>query len=160
MLSLLRTQKLPNKRPKEGKTMQIRFNSQIILTIPVLVALVISLMPMPSSAFVPEDLERLKESKKCPGCDLRGADLRGLNLTKSNLEGANLMGANLEGVTLEGASLEDASCEKTNLRNAKLHGTSMDHATIDGADFNGADLQDVTWIDGRVCKKGSIGVCK
>ena len=144
----------------KGINMNIRFNTPVILSIPVLIALVFSLMPAPSSAFVPEDLERLKESKKCPGCDLRGADLRGLNLNAANLEGANLMGANLEGVSLEAATLEDASCEKTNLRNAKLHGTSMDHATIDGADFNGADLQDVTWIDGRVCKKGSIGVCK
>jgi Pentapeptide repeats (8 copies) len=157
---LLKTQKLPNKHLTEGNTMQIRFNTQIMLTIPVLVALVISLLPVPSSAFVPEDLQSFKESKKCPGCDLRGADLRGLNLTGSNLEGANLMGANLEGVTLEEATLDDASCEKTNFRKAKLHGTSMDHATIDEADFNGADLQDVTWIDGRVCKKGSIGVCK
>ena len=140
--------------------MQIRFTTPIMFSIPVLIALGISLMPVPSSAFVPEDLASLKETKKCPGCDLRGADLRGLDLTGSNLEGANLMGANLEGVTLEDAVLDDASCEKTNLRKAKLRGTSMDHATIDEADFNGADLQDVIWIDGRVCKKGSIGVCK
>jgi hypothetical protein len=160
MPSLLKTQKSPNKHLTEKNTMQIRFNTQIMLSIPVLVALVISLLPVPSSAFVPEDLQSFKESKKCPGCDLRGADLRGLNLSKSNLEGANLMGANLEGVTLEEAVLDDASCEKTNLRKAKLRGTSMDHATIDEADFNGADLQDVIWIDGRVCKKGSIGVCK
>lgn len=140
--------------------MRIRFNTQIMLAIPVLVALVISLMPVPSSAFVPEDLTTLKESKKCPGCDLRGADLRGVNLNGANLEGANLMGANLEGVSLEKATLDDASCEKTNFLKAKLQGTSMDHASIDQADFNGADLQDVTWIDGRVCKKGSIGVCK
>jgi hypothetical protein len=160
MPSLLRTPKLPHTYLTERKTMQIRFTTPIMLIIPVLIALVVQLMPVPSSAFVPEDIERLKESKKCPGCDLRGADLRGLNLDTSNLEGANLLGANLEGVTLEGATLDDASCEKANLRKAKLHGASMDHATIDGADFNGADLQDVTWIDGRVCKKGSIGACK
>jgi len=160
MLPLLRTQKLPNKRLKDGKTMQIRFNASLMLSIPVLIALVITLMPVPSSAFVPEDITTLKETKKCHGCDLRGADLRGLNLSGINIEGANLMGANLEGVLLEEATLDDASCEKTNFRNAKLHGTSLDHATIDGADFNGADLQDVTWVDGKVCKKGSIGVCK
>jgi hypothetical protein len=140
--------------------MPIRFITSAVLSIPVLIALVISLTPVSSSAFVPEDLERLKVSKKCPGCDLRGTDLRGLNLDGSNLEGANLMGANLEGASLENAILEDASCEKANLKNAKLHGTSMDHATIDGVDFKGADLQAVTWIDGRVCKKESIGICK
>lgn len=144
----------------EWNAVRIKFNIPVILSMSVLIALAISMMPASSSAFVPEDLERLKESKKCPGCDLRGANLRGLNLTDSNLEGANLMGSNLEGVTLEDAILDDASLEKANLRNAKLHGASMDHAIVDEADFKGADLQDVTWIDGRVCKKGSIGVCK
>lgn len=140
--------------------MKVRFTMSAMISSVVLMALVFSLIPASSSAFVPEDIERLKESKKCPGCDLRKADLRGLNLDASNLEGANMMGANLEGASLEKAILEDASLEKTNLRNAKLQGASLDHATIDEADFTGADLQDVTWIDGRVCKKGSIGICK
>jgi uncharacterized protein YjbI with pentapeptide repeats len=140
--------------------MGIRFKNPATFSIPALIGLFLSLMPVISSAFVPEDLERLKDSKKCPGCDLRGADLRGLNLNGANLEGANLLEANLEGVTLVKAVLDDASCEKTNFSNAKLQGASMDHATLDAADFKGADLQDVIWIDGRLCKKGSIGTCK
>jgi len=126
----------------------------------ILITGIIALAPVRASAFVPEDMEQLKKTKKCPGCDLRGADLRGVDLSDANMEGVNLMGANLEGVNLEDATLDDASLEKSNLRNARLHGTSMDHATIDEVDFKGADLQDVTWIDGRVCKKGSIGSCK
>src|SRR5512133_536118 len=137
-----------------------RFCFPIKFAAPVLVACFIGLAPAYSSAFVPEDLERLTKLKNCPGCDLRGADLRGVDLSDAKLEGINLMGANLEGVNLEEATLDDASLEKVNLRNAKLHGASMDHATIDGADFKVADLQDVTWIDGKVCKKGSIGTCK
>ncbi len=140
--------------------MKIRFSAVAMFSIPFLTALVLGFMPLDASAFVPEDIDLLKESKKCPGCDLRGADLRSLNLAGANLEGANLMGANLEGVNLEKATLDDASCEKTNFRNSKLQGASMDHATIEEADFKGADLQDVVWIDGRVCKKGSIGTCK
>jgi Pentapeptide repeats (8 copies) len=138
-----------------GNVMKIRFNTPVMLSIPVLAALVISLTPLSSSAFVPEDLVRLKDAKICPGCDLRGADLRGLDLNAANLEGANLMGANLEGVNLESSILDDASCEKANLKNARLHGASIDHATFDEADLQGA-----TWIDGKVCKKGSIGICK
>ena len=125
-----------------------------------LIAVLVGLAPSFSSAFVPEDLDQLKKQNKCPGCDLRSADLRGAGLADANLEGANLMGANLEGATLTDATLEDASLEKANLKNVNLHGASLDHATIDGADFKGADLQDMTWIDGKVCKKGSIGVCK
>jgi uncharacterized protein YjbI with pentapeptide repeats len=111
-------------------------------------------------AFVPEDLERLKATKNCPGCDLRGADLHGASLEGVGLEGANLMEANLEGANLQDAVLDDASLEKANLRKAILHGASLDHATIDGADMSGANLEDSTWLDGKVCKKGSIGVCK
>jgi len=48
--------------------MQIRFNASLMLSIPVLIALVITLMPVPSSAFVPEDITTLKETKKCHGC--------------------------------------------------------------------------------------------
>ncbi len=36
---------------------------------------IISLTAVTASAFVPEDLERLKKEKNCPGCDLRAADL-------------------------------------------------------------------------------------
>lgn len=130
--------------------MQIRFKGMAMPAVPVLIALVISLLPVYASAFVPEDLERLKESKTCPGCDLRGADLRGLNLNGANLEGANLLESNLEGASLTGANLEDASCEKANLLKARLDGVKLDGANLDGA----------TWSDGRVCKEGSVGVCK
>lgn len=140
--------------------MDNRFCFPVKIVLPVLVACFIGLAPASSSAFVPEDLKRLKTLKICPGCDMRGADLQGVDLSDANLEGINLMGANLEGVNLQNAILDDASLEKANLRNARLHGASMDHASIDEADFKGADLQDVIWIDGKVCKKGSIGICK
>jgi len=143
-----------------GKAMKNSFSIPAIIVYPILLMCFIVLVPAYSSAFVPEDLEQLKKTKKCPGCDLRGADLRGVDLSDANLEGVNLMGANLEGVKLEDATLDDASLEDANLRNARLHGASMDHAGIEGAVLLGADLQDVTWIDGKVCKKGSIGICK
>lgn len=136
------------------------FSIPAMIVFPILLTCFIVLAPSDSSAFVPEDLEQLKKSKKCPGCDLRGADLRGVDLSDANMEGVNLMGANLESVNLEDAVLDDASLEGANLRNARLHGASMDHAGIEGAVLLGADLQDVTWIDGKVCKKGSIGICK
>lgn len=143
-----------------NRFMSNRFNISVVVVFPVLVAFFIGLVPVSSSAFVPEDLERLIKQKNCPGCDLRGADLRGVDLSNAKLEGINMMGANLEGVNLEHATLDDAGLEKANLRNAKLHGASLDHATLDDAVLVGADLQDVVWIDGKICKKGSIGSCK
>ncbi len=140
--------------------MHKRFTTSAPVVLALLVAVILGFAPSFSSAFVPEDLDQLKKQKKCPGCDLRAADLHGADLADVNLEGANLMGANLEGAILTDATLEDASLEKANLKNADLHGASLDHAAVDGTDFKGADMQDMTWIDGKVCKKGSIGICK
>lgn len=120
----------------------------------------LTLSVLQAGAFVPEDLDRLKATKNCPGCDLRDASLKGAQLEQAGLEGANLMGANLEGANLQDAVLDDASMEKTNLKKAILTGASLDHATVDDADFSGANLEDVTWLDNRICKKGSIGICK
>lgn len=120
----------------------------------------IALFPLQAFAFVPEDLERLTATNNCPGCDLRNADLHGARLKQAVLEGANLMGANLEGADLQGAVLDDAGMEKAVLKKAILSGASLDHATIDDADLNGALLDDTTWVDGKICKKGSVGVCK
>lgn len=120
----------------------------------------IALPVMQAFAFVPEDLERLKTTKNCPGCDLRNANLRGAYLEKAIMEGANLMGANLEASNLQGAVLDDASLEKANLKKAVLSGASLDHANMDDADLSGALLDGATWLDGKVCKKESVGICK
>jgi uncharacterized protein YjbI with pentapeptide repeats len=40
-------------------------------------------------AFDAEDLERLKATGSCRGCDLSGADLHGLNLVGADLRGAD-----------------------------------------------------------------------
>lgn len=124
------------------------------------IGITVSLAAVHASAFVPEDLARLTSTKQCPGCDLRGADLRGAKLDQAVLEGANLLGANLEGVSLKGAILDDAALERVNFKNATLNDASLDHATADGADFAGANLEGSKWLDGKVCKKGSIGACK
>ena len=130
--------------------MNIRVNWSQLIVLVVMIVLAAGILPSVSSAFVPEDLDGLKETKKCPGCDLRGADLKGANLAGANLEGANLLGANLEGANLEGANLEDASCEKANLLKARLNGVKLE----------GANLEEAIWSDGKVCQKGSVGSCK
>lgn len=131
--------------------MKIGISPLRMRTIPVLLtALAVSMLPVISSAFVPEDVERLKATKECAGCDLRKADLRGMNLAGANLEGANLLSANLEGANLEGANLEDASCEKANLNKARLGGVKLE----------GSNLEEAVWSDGKVCQKGSVGSCK
>ena len=46
-----------------------------------------------STTYNPEHLKRLKETNKCPECDLQGANLRRAFLPETNFENANLSGA-------------------------------------------------------------------
>ncbi|MGB7056540.1 MAG: pentapeptide repeat-containing protein, partial [Geitlerinemataceae cyanobacterium] len=48
-----------------------------------------------ASAADPEDLERLRISNECKGCDLKEANLAGANLREANLKEADLTSANL-----------------------------------------------------------------
>ena len=57
-----------------------------------------------AQAFDREDLKRLKETNKCPKCNLQGANLKGANLEYVNLQGANLWKSNLRGANLEAAN--------------------------------------------------------
>ncbi len=76
----------------------------------------------------------LRRANKCVGCYLSNARLSGMDLTNADLRGANLIGATLIRATLYGA----------NLRGAKLA----------GANFSGA-----LWVDGSICRVGSVGRC-
>jgi hypothetical protein len=91
------------------------------------------------SAFNIDDLQKLRSTKACAGCDLSSADLSGLDLSHAELSGANLYGANLSGANLSYADLSSAE--------------------VSAADLNGADLSDATWFDGSWCRTGSIGSC-
>ena len=98
----------------------------------------LSILPLvlafPALGFKPPELEKLKTTKVCLGCDLSssslqeaqlaGADLSGSNLSRSNLNGADLTGANLTGVNYQQTYFEGA-----------------------------------TWSNGETCKKGSFGKC-
>ena len=65
------------------------------------------------------DLNKLKTTKNCAGCnlskanlkgaDFHGANLSGAKLVNSILTGANLIGANLKNTNLNGADLKNVS---------------------------------------------------
>jgi uncharacterized protein YjbI with pentapeptide repeats len=82
---------------------------------------------------VADNVKRLKDTRECQRCDLRGADL-----TSANLYGARLQGANLEG-----AILTDANLELANLTGAI------------GANFDGARTDKRT-----ICPSGAAGPCR
>ena len=53
-----------------------------------------------ASAFDPDDLQKLKDTGFCVGCDLRKANLTGANLSGTDLRDAYLKGAFLSGAAV------------------------------------------------------------
>ena len=109
----------------------------------------------PLLAFEQKDMEKLFETRTCPGCDLIGAYLIGAYLSSANLSGANLSGADLSGATLQEATLRNA-----NLTNADLSRANLTDADLRSADLTGADLLPIFSLDGVVwgnttCPDGS-----
>jgi len=62
-----------------------------------------------ASAFDKEDLEKMKTTKECAGCDLSYAELPSADLSGADLSGANLSGADLSGANLTDATWIDGS---------------------------------------------------
>jgi uncharacterized protein YjbI with pentapeptide repeats len=135
----------------------------ISLLIEMLVIQVFLLMPS-ASAFSPYALGRLNIINSCPYCDLTYADFRDADLSHANLTGAALNWAALERANLTDANLSGATLTQVNLKNANLTGAILENADLFGANLSGAtladaDLSGTVWIDGRRCKKGSVGSC-
>jgi uncharacterized protein YjbI with pentapeptide repeats len=109
------------------------------------------------------DLETLKRTGTCGGCDLRGFNITeaikqhrggifagiyarlGWNqgsiwLPEANLEGANLTGANLEYSQLSGANLRNANLQNVNLHGANLKGTNLKYADLRYSDLGSTNL--------------------
>ena len=63
-----------------------------------------------ASAFDPADLQNLKDTKKCAGCDLTEADLTGADLSGSILTGAIMNGAILCNTTMPDGSVINSGC--------------------------------------------------
>ena len=113
------------------------------------------------------------------GADLRGSQLTGADMAYTSLVGAQLNGAQMEQVALVGANLRSAKLigtdltganmayavlQAANLTNADLSNTDLTNADLQGAvleatTLTGAKMDNVIWIDGSVCARGSIGKC-
>ncbi len=83
------------------------------------------------------------------GVDLRYADLGGADLSYAEFRNARMKGAGLRGADLTNADLTGADLSYANLEGARLGGAVLDQARLDNA----------IWIDGSVCRAGSVGRC-
>ena len=61
-----------------------------------------------ASAFDTVDLQKLKDTGDCMGCDLEGANLREWPLMYANMSKADLTGADLKGAFMRGANMKGA----------------------------------------------------
>jgi uncharacterized protein YjbI with pentapeptide repeats len=118
-----------------------------------LVTVRLGLLQAAESKSSQENLEKLKKTNKCKGCDLTGANLSRLDLTDADLEGANLSSAKLSLTNLTRANLQNAD-----LRSAVLGGTDLSDADLRGADLRGASLDSAyhqgAKFDGEAAPKG------
>jgi pentapeptide repeat protein len=92
--------------------------------------------------------------------DLSGKNLSGLNLVGVNLSKCNLRGVDLRNANLERADLGESDLERANLAGANLRMASLKLSGMIGANLENAILDGAIWQDGRICAKGSLGVCR
>ena len=69
--------------------------------------LAIALIAAPVLAYKQQDLDKLKLTKSCEGCDLREANLELADLSRANLLEADLRGADLRGAHFCNTTMPD-----------------------------------------------------
>ena len=94
------------------------------------------------------------------GANAKNASFRNATLEKASLYKTDAQGANFDGVQAKGAEFKEANLIGASFEGADLRGADFKDAKIDGANFKNAKLGRATWIDGKRCKKGSVGECK
>jgi hypothetical protein len=92
--------------------------------------------------------------------DLSGKNLSGVNLVGVNLSKCNLKGVDLSNADLERADLGESDLERANLAGANLKMASLKLSGMIGANLENAILDGAIWQDGRICAKGSLGMCR
>ena len=107
-----------------------------------------------ASAFDPEDLQKLKDTNECFGCDLFMTYLGGAVLSRAFLSKAVLSRADLSGADLSGAVLMEVDLIQANLNEANLTGANLTGANLSYATMNGAILCNTTMPDGSVIYSG------
>ena len=91
---------------------------------------------------------------------LLGANLTGSDMAYAEITESDLSYANLENVRLLGANLKHSDLRYANLKDADLSYADLSGVLLAGASMINTRFDNAIWIDGRLCKKGSIGLCR
>ena len=147
---------------KANKGSEVNPQMRIILS-SILAVAVLTGAP-PSMAENSTHVAKLKATKKCEDCDLKGVNftdmnLQGVDLYRARLTGANLTGANLQGAYMHRTDLQGANLTNANLRGVHLADTNMKNANLTDADLTGAILEYATFckttMPDRTVKNGN-----
>lgn len=93
------------------------------------------------------------------GAIIAGSDLTGANLAYADMTGADLSLSNLSGARMVGANLSHAKLGHARMVGTDLRFADLSGAMMAGADLTGAQLANAIWVDGRTCRRDSIGAC-
>lgn len=116
---------------------------------------------------------------KLPGYEAAQANLRGALARNVDFTAAQLVAVNFIGADLAYTSLNLADLRRTDLSNARMTGADLRRADLRGARLAGADMSyadlrearldgamlsetrfdNALWVDGRVCRPGSVDRC-
>ena len=97
---------------------------------------------------------------KLNNAKLLGVNFSGSDMAYVEIVDSDLSYANLEGVRLIGSNLSKSDLRYANLKNADLSYANLTGAFLAGANMDNVQLSNTIWVDGQVCKKGSIGSCE
>lgn len=92
--------------------------------------------------------------------NLLGANLSGSDLAYAEIIESDLSYANLERSRLIGANLKHSDLRYANLNEADLSYADLSQALLAGANVSNAKFDNAIWVDGQICHKGSIGLCR
>lgn len=92
--------------------------------------------------------------------NLMGVNLSGSNMAYTEITASDLSYANLENTRLVGANLKNTDLRYASLKNADLSYADLSRSLLAGADFYNARFDNAIWVDGKKCKKESIGRCR
>lgn len=97
---------------------------------------------------------------KLNNAKLLGVNFSGSDMAYAEIIASDLSYSDLEGVRLVGANLSKTDLRYANLKNADLSYADLTGALLAGANLNNVQLSNAIWVDGHICKKGSIGSCQ
>ena len=102
---------------------------------------------------VQANINKLKSTNSCSGCDLTEVKLVGYDLKNANLSGF----ANLSRADLTNSNLTDANLTAAGLTEAKLTGANLTGANLKGANLTGANLKGATLKGANLIGANLIG---